>query len=92
MNIWFQMLADVPATVQRLIAHRNRISLPRGASPDIRLERLRMSLCHARRSKRRGQRRRPTYAFLRCNARPADQPCMAVPPSPRAPSGWPNDL
>ncbi len=47
MNIWFQMLADAPATLQRLIARRNRISLPRRASPEVRLERLRLSLCHA---------------------------------------------
>src|SRR4051812_329267 len=47
MNIWFQMLADAPATLQRLIARRNRISLPRRATPAVRLERLRLALCHA---------------------------------------------
>src|SRR5437764_6846971 len=49
MNIWFQMLADTPATLQRLIARSNRISLPRhAATAQVRLERLRLSLCHAR--------------------------------------------
>ena len=48
MNIWFRMLAEAPATLQRLIARSNRISLPRCASPQVRLERLRQSLCHAR--------------------------------------------
>jgi hypothetical protein len=47
MNIWFQMLATAPATLQRLIARRNRISLPHRATPAIRLERLRLALCHA---------------------------------------------
>src|SRR5262245_42547824 len=47
MNIWFQMLAETPATLQRLIARSNRISLPRNASPAVRLERLRLALCHA---------------------------------------------
>lgn len=34
MNIWFHMLSDAPATLQRLIARANRISLPRGAAPN----------------------------------------------------------
>ena len=42
------MLAEAPATLQRLIARSNRISLPRCASPQVRLQRLRLSLCHAR--------------------------------------------
>src|SRR5258706_2229130 len=47
MNICFQSLKDAPAPLQRLIARRNRISLPRRATPTIRLERLRLALCHA---------------------------------------------
>src|SRR2546421_12999478 len=47
MNIWFQFLAEAPATLQRLIARSNRISLPRNATPSVRLERLRQPLCHA---------------------------------------------
>src|SRR5258705_245631 len=36
MNIWLEMLTDTPATLQRLVARANRISLPRRASPEVR--------------------------------------------------------
>jgi hypothetical protein len=48
MNSWAKMLAETPSTLQRCIARAQRVSLPRGASPDIRLERLRAAFCHAR--------------------------------------------
>jgi predicted DNA-binding transcriptional regulator YafY len=48
MNIWAQMLAEAPPTLQRLIARAQRVSLPRGATPETRLSRLRLALCHAR--------------------------------------------
>ncbi len=48
MNLWAKFLAESPATLQRLIARANRISLPRGSGVDVRLDRLRRSLCHAR--------------------------------------------
>jgi hypothetical protein len=42
------MLADTPASLQRLIARANRVSLPRRCSPAERLARLRAALCHQR--------------------------------------------
>lgn len=47
MNIWVQMLQEVPASVQRLIARFQRISLPRRCPPAERHRRLRQALCHA---------------------------------------------
>ena len=47
MNHWAQMLTDLPATAHRLIARQQRISLPRGCSAELRLQRLRQALCHA---------------------------------------------
>jgi hypothetical protein len=57
MNHWAMMLAELPASLQRLIARTGRISLPRNCSPDQRVARLRMALCHARTV-------RVTYAML----------------------------
>jgi hypothetical protein len=48
MNIWAHWLAALPATLQRLIACHQRISLPRGCSAAERQQRLRHALCHAR--------------------------------------------
>jgi len=48
MNRWAQYLWQAPATLQRLIARHNRISLPRGCSADARLARLRAALIHQR--------------------------------------------
>lgn len=48
MNRWAQYLHEAPATVQRLIARHNRISLPRGCSAEERLQRLRDALIHQR--------------------------------------------
>lgn len=48
MNRWASMLADTPASLQRLIARANRISLPRRCSQAERLVRLRAALCHQR--------------------------------------------
>jgi hypothetical protein len=47
MNHWAQMLRDLPAIGQRLVARTQRISLPRNAGTDVRLARLRQALCHA---------------------------------------------
>jgi len=47
MNIWARWLADCPATLQRLIARTHRVSLPRSATPAVRVERLRRALCGA---------------------------------------------
>ncbi len=47
MNYWAQMLHDLPALGQRLVARTQRISLPRNAGADVRLARLRQALCHA---------------------------------------------
>jgi hypothetical protein len=47
MNRWARMLAQLPATHQRLIARGGRISLPRGADAATRVERLRQALCRA---------------------------------------------
>jgi hypothetical protein len=41
-------LRDSPATLQRLIARHNRISLPRACPADARLCRLRAALIHQR--------------------------------------------
>lgn len=48
MNRWAIYLRQAPATLQRLIARHNRISLPRGCSADERIERLRAALIHQR--------------------------------------------
>ncbi len=49
MNMWAAYLAACPATVQRLIARANRVSLPRPACPPAeRLRRLRLALMHQR--------------------------------------------
>jgi hypothetical protein len=48
MNRWARALWQAPATLQRLIARHNRISLPRGCSADERLARLRAALIHQR--------------------------------------------
>jgi len=40
------MLRAAPASLQRLIARTQRISLPRGCTADIRIARLRSALCH----------------------------------------------
>ena len=45
MNRWAQMLTDLPPTLQRLIARRQRISLPRQCLPAERERRLRRALC-----------------------------------------------
>lgn len=47
MNHWARMLADLPASAQRVIARVQRISLPRGADAATRLLRLRRGMCHA---------------------------------------------
>lgn len=47
MNHWACMLADLPALGQRLIARRQRVSLPRGCTGEQRLQRLRRALCRA---------------------------------------------
>jgi hypothetical protein len=57
MNRWALMLAELPPTLQRLIARTQRISLPRGCTPPERLVRLRTALCH-------GTTVRATYTLL----------------------------
>jgi hypothetical protein len=47
MNLWARMLAELPATGQRVIARTQRISLPRGCDAATRHLRLRQALCHA---------------------------------------------
>jgi hypothetical protein len=47
MNQWAHLLAEAPASLQRLIARTQRISLPRQCSPLERLQRLRQALGHA---------------------------------------------
>jgi hypothetical protein len=47
MNHWAQLLANLPATAQRLVARHQRITLPRTADAAQRLCRLREALCHA---------------------------------------------
>ena len=47
MHQWLGFLQALPTVHQRLIARSQRISLPRGANADVRLERLRQALCHA---------------------------------------------
>ena len=47
MNHWAKMLAELPALGQRLIARTQRISLPRKASAEVRIERLRAALCRS---------------------------------------------
>lgn len=48
MKIWARMLADLPPTLQRLIARAQRISLPRSCPAPERLRRLRAALCRQR--------------------------------------------
>jgi hypothetical protein len=48
MNRWARYLQEAPATLQRLIARHNRISLPRGCSAEERVQRLRDALIHQR--------------------------------------------
>jgi hypothetical protein len=49
MNRWAALLAECSATLQRLIARANRVSLPRtGCTSAERLQRLRDSLIHQR--------------------------------------------
>lgn len=45
MNRWAAFLAQMPPTLQRLVASAQRISLPRGCPPAERLSRLRAALC-----------------------------------------------
>ncbi len=45
MHIWARWLAELPATLQQLIARRHRISLPHGVTPAVRVARLRAALC-----------------------------------------------
>ncbi len=66
MNYWAGMLAEVPATLQRLIARSQRISLPRRCGATERHLRLRQALCHARTV-------RATYAALDPQAQAALQ-------------------
>lgn len=47
MQLWARWLADLPASLQRLIARTHRVSLPRGAPPSVRVARLRAALCPA---------------------------------------------
>lgn len=47
MSQWARFLQELPTTHQRLIARSQRISLPRGATAEQRLQRLRRALCHA---------------------------------------------
>lgn len=47
MNHWAMMLADAPAALQLLIARRQRISLPRGADANARVQRVRQALCRS---------------------------------------------
>jgi hypothetical protein len=47
-NRWARYLHEAPATLQRLIARHNRISLPRGCSAEERVQRLRDALIHQR--------------------------------------------
>ncbi len=49
MHVWARWLADLPATLQRLIARTHRVALPRGATPAVRVARLRQALCTAQR-------------------------------------------
>jgi hypothetical protein len=72
MNRWAIMLADAPPTLQRLIARRQRISLPRGCSAEERVARLRAGLCHARTV-------RELYFALPPEAQAALQELRAVP-------------
>ena len=44
MHYWAHMLADLPALGQKLIARRQRVSLPRNCSATERLQRLRRAL------------------------------------------------
>lgn len=44
MQIWARMLADLPPTLQRLIARSQRISLPQSCPASERLRRLRAAL------------------------------------------------
>lgn len=48
MKIWGRMPADLPPTLQRLIARSQRISLPRSCPAPERLRRLRAALCRQR--------------------------------------------
>jgi hypothetical protein len=48
MNRWAAYLAEIPPTLQRLIASARRVSLPRRCSPAERIIRLRQALCRAR--------------------------------------------
>jgi hypothetical protein len=66
MNFWAQMLQEAPASLQRLIARSQRISLPRRCSPAERHRRLRQALCHARTV-------RVTYAQLSADEQAAIQ-------------------
>src|SRR5690349_6672946 len=70
MNHWAQMLRDLPALGQRLVARAQRISLPRNADADARLVRLRQALCHAATV-------RATYAALEPAAQAALQELRA---------------
>src|SRR5947207_6582684 len=47
MNIWAEHLSELPATLHRLIARHQRISLPRGCSAAERQLRVRQALCRA---------------------------------------------
>lgn len=47
MNRWAAYLAATPASLQRLIAATQRVSLPRSCTPTERLARLRAALCRA---------------------------------------------
>jgi hypothetical protein len=47
MNVWAQMLAELPATGQRVIARAQRISLPRQCDAATCQLRLRQALCYA---------------------------------------------
>lgn len=72
MNRWAQFLADVPPTLQRLIARRQRIALPRRCAADERLRRLRGALC-------RPAAVRATYFALPPDAQDALQQLRACP-------------
>lgn len=47
MNRWAIMLAEMPATAQRLIARHQRVSLPRQCPADERLRRIRVAICRS---------------------------------------------
>lgn len=70
MNRWAGMLADLPATAQRLIARHQRVSLPRSCPADERLRRLRAALC-------RGTAVRAVYLALTPDERAAIQDLRA---------------